>query len=1049
MRFINTSFAGIDDAINETLRESGELTGADRVYIYMLNKKSNTWSNIYEWCSDGTSPHIKQKQNISLNDVQWWIQKLQHLEVVNIPTIDAIPKHAVKERLSFEEQKIKSAVVVPISWRKELVGLIGFDCDKKHRNWSDYDQQVLGILANTLALVMERKKSETERIFQLRFQALLTETSARFVNNCPETFDTSISKTLKSVAEFFSAQRAYIFAFDDESGTYSTTHEWYSSSANSFKEEMQNISFKEYPYWFNMFLKNNIIIIPDTEKIPAEGVKEKAFLHAQGARSMICVPIIANDKPFGLFGIDLTEVGDGWDQTYIESFRLISTIISDILLKNDAENRLSKHSSLQNILLGLSTRLINLSFDEVKEAVDTSLAEIGAHVNADRAYIFKFDPDNQVVVNTYEWCGKGITPHIDDLQAVPISIIQDWYDAHNKGDGIVINDVDALPDGMEQKEVLKMQNIKSVASFPMISGNEYLGFVGFDSVQKKHYYSDEELSILNVFAQMLVNINKRFSLQLELVQKSEEAERANMAKSEFLANMSHEIRTPLNGVIGFIEMLNFTHLSSEQFRYVQSAARSADSLMNIINDVLDLSKIEAGKLELDETMTDIHTIARHSVDILRYTAVKKGLLVRLKIDKNVPYSAKIDPLRVKQILVNLVGNAIKFTEKGSVDVRLSFREHSSETGEFLFEIEDTGIGISEEQKNRLFKAFSQADSTTSRKFGGTGLGLVISNMLANKMGSRIELESTAGQGSCFYFKLKKDYSHEQTGSSYEGTTLEFASDILNTKSIPDPVILIAEDIELNRQLFSSMIFKYFPRATIVEAFNGNQAVLLYKEHQPDIIFMDIQMPVMNGYEACTLIREEEEKTGTHTPIIALTAGAFSSDKEKSLNHGMDAYISKPYKSTDIADIIRSYMKDKALPTPQPIVNGTHTEGELMHFDKEGLIKRLDGDLELLDQFLEMGFSEMEPKLNEINGYLEESNWKSLHHEAHSIKGILKSLSLNKMGALAERLEKCAKTYLENPNPANELATTQKCRELMTQIFDEHKYLQMLDFSVSC
>jgi signal transduction histidine kinase/DNA-binding NarL/FixJ family response regulator len=686
---------------------------------------------------------------------------------------------------------------------------------------------------------------------------------------------------------------------------------------------------------------------------------------------------------------------------------------------------LENFAAIQDALLLISTRLINLPLSEVDDAINASLAEIGKLVEADRAYIFSFDKEKQIVSNTYEWCADGITPHIDDLKAVPLDVIKDWYTLHIQGKGAVVNDVDALPDGNDAKEILQMQNIQSVGTFPMLYQDEYLGFIGFDSVRQKHFYTDRELRVLHLFAQMLVNIERRIKAVEQLVTSSVQAERANQAKSEFLANMSHEIRTPLNGVIGFVDMLSQTSLDAEQKNYVKSALKSAENLMNIINDILDLSKIESGKMELEKTATNISEILRDATDILQRQADEKGLELRIDIPTGVPLNIVTDSLRLKQILLNLISNAVKFTSKGSVVASVSYRPtKNGKAGKYLFKVKDTGIGISNEDKHKLFKAFSQGDSSTTRKFGGSGLGLVISNQIAQKMGSKIDFESEAGTGSTFFFSVEMSIVEQNDEITLVGQKP------VNVGSIePDsdlsPTILIAEDAELNRILLESVILKAFPKAKLIEAINGKEAVDKFKNYLPDIIFMDIQMPLLTGLEATEKIRTLEKSVNKRPIIIALTAGAVSGEKQHCLDAGMDFYISKPYRSSEVRQIIRTafHMSD----TEQVVENNASQIKSTIdanvivqdnHFVPYELLSRLDGDSELAREVILMGMPDVQQKIDLIKEHLRVKNWDGMVSESHALKGIARSMSLNVLGDLSERLENILKKSTASDSEPN-------------------------------
>ncbi len=405
---------------------------------------------------------------------------------------------------------------------------------------------------------------------------------------------------------------------------------------------------------------------------------------------------------------------------------------------------------------------------------------------------------------------------------------------------------------------------------------------------------------------MINDVTDKKHMEKELLDAKEKAEEASRSKSEFLANMSHELRTPLNGVIGFSDLLAKSLLNNEEKEFAENINTSARSLLGVINDILDFSKIESGKMELDIIKSDISQICRDAIGIIRFQASEKSLNLILDIPDDVPGFTYVDPLRLKQILVNLLGNAVKFTSSGEIELKVLFRKIDSGRGIFTYSVRDTGIGIGPGEQEKLFKAFSQADSSTTRKFGGTGLGLVISSMLADKMGSRIELESEPGKGSVFFFTLESEYTNKTIDENKE--TLPEVSKTESAGSIMgNPLILVAEDEPMSRLLIKTIIKQLIPGARVIETINGEEALAAYREKSPDFILMDVQMPEMDGLEVTRNIRSIENGKGGHVPIIALSAGVIKEEQEICFNSGMDNFLAKPVDRGALKIILLRYL----------------------------------------------------------------------------------------------------------------------------------------------
>ncbi len=418
---------------------------------------------------------------------------------------------------------------------------------------------------------------------------------------------------------------------------------------------------------------------------------------------------------------------------------------------------------------------------------------------------------------------------------------------------------------------------------------------------------------LNASNEELESYNEEMTALNQELEASERAANAsNKAKSEFLANMSHELRTPLNGIIGFSEILKSTQLSSEQREYISNVLYSSRHLLELISDILDFSRIEAGRLTLEKVDTDLRDQLNKAFRLIKPSAEEKGLALYLSIDEKITGLVKTDPMRLNQVIINLLSNAVKFTSEGSIKLEarllaksdlLSDRESGQEEMLVEFSVTDTGIGIREEMQEKIFEIFTQVDSTITRKYGGTGLGLTISNSILEQMGSRLEIESEEGKGTRFSFQVLFEYADEKSESPQKPAD-EKSENILPDDSLKGKKILLVEDDPINAKLTKTFLKRNFPETEVFLAKNGNRAVELFKEERPTLVLMDVHIPGKDGLEVTSEIRAIDNG-GKGTKIIGLSADVREKNVRQALEKGMDHFVTKPVDREELLKAIRS------------------------------------------------------------------------------------------------------------------------------------------------
>ncbi len=510
--------------------------------------------------------------------------------------------------------------------------------------------------------------------------------------------------------------------------------------------------------------------------------------------------------------------------------------------------------------------------------------------------------------------------------------------------------------------------------------------------------NDEIGQLINGFNSMLSQIEKQ---NIVLTLAKEQAESSAKIKEQFLANMSHEIRTPINGIIGMTNLLSDTALSKNQYKYLDNITNSADNLLVIINDVLDFSKLEAGKIEFEQVEFNIYSLLEKLIDTFKFKTKQKNLYLKLDINNNVPEYLFGDKIRLNQILTNLISNAMKFTEKGGVSIKVRAVENDINNITIFFLVIDTGIGISKDKIKTIFLSFSQASSDTTRKYGGTGLGLTISKQLVELQGGKIYVKSIPNKGSTFSFNITFKKSNKTQKTPGKTISVKTKETFENLNYHFKKSILLVEDNEIN-QLFVVTLLKKIS-INVDVANNGRIAIEKYKNNYYDLILMDLHMPEMDGYETTQYIRNNFGINKKNVPIIALTAAAIKGEKEKCINVGMNDYISKPFKQENFFTKITKF-----------ISNPINIKEEITNkFVNLSYLKSVaENDNNIIIEFINIFKSQVPEFIKELNTAYNAKDWQTLGAVAHRAKSSVAMLGITQLESDMKNLEISAKEEKE-------------------------------------
>ena len=831
-RFINVPVEHMASTIDAALEALGTFLEIDRSYLFRYDWQAQTVTNTNEWVAEGISPEIDNLQQKPLAWFPDWLEAHLAGRAMHIPDVGELPA-GLPTRAALEAQGIRTLLALPVQVDGECVGFVGFDSVGSVREWQPHEQQLLRVLAELIANLIERSDRERQLAhtgLELEAANLRLELAMRSGNGGVWDWDAGSGRTR------LSAELMGLLGYPARSQEV---------DASTVGEFLPGPSYQQ------LLEAIQPVLGDDTERFVTD-VQVRA-----GSGELRSVRIR---------GAQLRRGG--------ELVQMAGTLEDRTQLLSE-EARARRGQQLNSLLARRPSRLLRPR--QFEQQMDELLGELGTIMDATHAVVAWLEPE-QVVRSAHEWWAGERIASVEPRFA--LEGLEVPYAALAAGEGVLVVDTAALPsERREEREFYQRNGMRCLVTLPLFIEGELAGILGFDHADEPHVWEPADVAMLRPAADLVAAAFARRRAELELVRARREAERSDRAKTHFLSAISHELRTPMNGVLGMTELALADDLDEHQRRRISSAHDAARGLLGLLDDVLDVTRIQVGSIVLQPGRTDLHSLITQVTELAQVEASKKGLEIRTERDPGLPRFVELDEPRVRQVLNNLLSNAVKFTPSGWVAISARSYEEQGDARLQLV-VEDTGPGIPEQDRERVMKPFVRLEDSESQAVHGTGLGLSIVGELVRLHGGRFRLQQPAGGGT----RAIVDLPLQVAEAAPETSTVV-------TRELWGVQVLVAEDNRINQEVMAGFLAGLGCEMTLAQ--DGDEALRWLEKDTYDLVLLDCLMPGRDGMETARTIRARQDDL-RHLPLVAVTADMGSVRRANCEQAGFDLLLAKPF-----------------------------------------------------------------------------------------------------------------------------------------------------------